>query len=42
MQPKFLFNGTVHPVTPVRRQQSVQMEIDGQPVTATLRWQDAN
>lgn len=42
MQPKFLFNGTVHPVTPVRRQQSVQMEINGQPVAARLHWQDAN
>ena len=39
MQPKFLFNGTVHPVLPVRRQQSVQLEIDSRIITAELHWQ---
>ncbi|UYM17757.1 acetyl-CoA carboxylase biotin carboxyl carrier protein subunit [Endozoicomonas euniceicola] len=42
MQPKFLFNGTVHPVIPVRRQQSVQLEIDGRIITAELQWQSAH
>ena len=42
MQPKYLFKDEVHSVTPKRRQQSVELEIDGKTVIARLQWQSQN
>ena len=42
MQPKFLFNGSVYSVTPVRKHHSALLEIDNHQVAAGLQWFSPN
>ena len=39
MQPKYILNETTHCVTPVRRDDRMTLDIDGQEVNARISWQ---
>lgn len=42
MQPKYVLNGSVHEVTPIRRTDSISLKVDGVQLSARLQWHDAH
>lgn len=42
MQPKYIINGAVHDVTPIRRADRIVLSIDGHLLTVRLPWRDGH
>lgn len=42
MQPKYVFNGNTHQVTPLKRARDIAIAVDGHALNARMHWCDAN